>query len=1179
MNTGSPLSRSSWRLLLICLVCVQPVRAAWSSFEPVDPVMGTLQAKLTEVEAQSDLEEGVREDATAAYRTAIQSLERARVFSGQTAEFRRLAGEAPQLLATIRSELEQPPTEPSVGITEGLSLAQLEQNSAQAAVTLQAARQTAADLLAESTRRNEQRAVLTERLVRAKQELNELQLPTVSNETVTIDPVVVEARRAAHQAMVYTLQREVESIESELSSYDARRDLLPARRDRAQRRMVESQKLVEAWQKLIAEKRQANAEQAALEANRLRIGVARQHPVLKEYADETSRRATERISTQGAQGNAELYARRLAAIQSDLTELNTKFASVKSRLDASGLNRATGLLLRHHYESIPNLKELRKEIESAQGSLEDLDYNLIELQEERDAAGDIDRVAQLLLSRISQEDLDANREELQLIARELASSRRDLLDQLNKDGANEFEKLLKLNSTLRDFVEKADTYKRFIEERILWVRSIADGRRPRLVDLSGAVDHVSDRESWAAAWSITRASIIERRTGLLFRGVLLVALFILSRRCCRVLRLLGERVSRYSTDSFRYTIWALVLTVVIASPVAAVLFVAGRVLAAPEGQSPLAMGLGTGLQAAALYLYPLAFFRHLLRPGGLALAHFKWAKESVRPIRSNLRWFTPLIVPLVLMVSAVDSYGGEAVNASVGRMLFTLQMITLSVLLHCVLRPGGPLHCRAGSGSEGGWVFRLRYIWYAVAVLLPVFFIVLSWLGYYYTAIQLQTRLEQTLVLVLLLVVASDTLHRWLYVARRRVAVEDAKRRRAMAEAGHDEKSGQGEPVVRPAVLDEEKVDLPVLSGQTRQLFRTAVTVTAIIGFFVIWAQVLPALRMFDRLQVWPTVRVLEADFVSDVSLIPEASAPEESTIAPSPMMVGYGAQDVGGDGEGEEETRVLSITAADIGLSLIVLAATWVAFRNVPGLIEIVVLQRLPLDAGSRYALSTVLRYMIAIVGVAFAFQTVNIPWSSVQWLAAALTFGLAFGLQEIFANFVSGLIILAERPIRLGDTVTVGGVTGTVMRIRMRATTIADWDRKELVIPNKTFITGDVINWSLTDSVLRVRVVVGVSYSSDVDLVEKMLMRIAERHSDVLGDPAPQVIFKSFGESSLDFELRVFVSNIEYFVPVRHKLHNTIFKEFREAGIEIAFPQRDLHLRSVGELAGLVTQRPSGS
>ncbi|MCA9304769.1 MAG: mechanosensitive ion channel [Phycisphaerales bacterium] len=1169
--------RSSCLRCLLFVLCVLTM-TAWASAQPSEPTVESVEAKIRELQDSPALDEASKATVIEIYRAAAQDLGRAKKFAEQASEFRRLTAEAPQLLATIRGELALPPTEPQVSVPEGTTLPQLEQMLSQANATLQAARQSVVDLQAESTKRNERRPVLTDRLVRARQDLDDV-VNLVGPEDPNNVSMIAEARGVASQATVLVLQSEISSIEAELASYDARRELLPARRDRAQRRAMEAQKLVEAWQAKVSVQRQAEAEQAAKEANRLRINAARQDPVLKKYAEETANRAIGRVGAQGASGNAESYGRRLTRVQADLASLNAKFASVKSRLNASGLSRATGLLLRNQYEDIPNRNELRSEVRSTEKALEEIDYQLIELQEERDEAGDVDRVAQALLSQISSEDLAANQQELLQIARELASSRRDLIDQLLGDTAKEYEVLDQLNLELRELEASAESYRGFIEERILWVRSIAGGRPPLGKETGDALRGLTAFSPWKETWEVTRSFIVARSRSIGVVAVLLVAVFIVAQWCRKWLAVLRDRVSRYGTDSFRYTVWALVLTAVLASPLAALFFTVGWVLVASDGQTPLGIGLGVGFQSAAIFLYPLAFFRHMIRPSGVGITHYKWRKESVHPIRVNLRWFIPIVVPVVWAVSAIDSSVDEGANASLGRLLFTLELLLFVVFLHKVLRPNGAVLLRTGAQGIGGWLYRLRYLWYLLAVSLPLLFIVLSWLGFYYTALQLQSRLEQTMVLVLVLVVTSETLHRWLYVARRRVAVEDAKRRRAVAETGAEGAAGSGQASVRSAVIDDEKIDLPALSEQTRQIFRTAITVSAIIGVFLIWAQVLPALRMFDRVQVWPRVEILESQIEQEPSLTTRpmmATAVPQSGSEQQPQAGGLSAVLLAdSDGSvGSESTDLLSITLADIGLSVITLVATWIAFRNIPGLIEILVLQRLPLDAGSRYALSTVLRYLIAILGVFLAFRSVGLSWSSVQWLAAALTFGLAFGLQEIFANFVSGLIILAERPIRLGDTVTVGGVTGTVMRIRMRATTITDWDRKELIMPNKTFITGDVINWSLTDSVLRVRVEVGVSYSSDVEQVEQILRRVASENSTVLRDPAAQVIFKNFGESTLDFELRVFIPHIDYFVPVRHDLHIRICKAFREAGIEIAFPQRDLHVRSIGELSGLIVR-----
>jgi potassium efflux system protein len=169
--------------------------------------------------------------------------------------------------------------------------------------------------------------------------------------------------------------------------------------------------------------------------------------------------------------------------------------------------------------------------------------------------------------------------------------------------------------------------------------------------------------------------------------------------------------------------------------------------------------------------------------------------------------------------------------------------------------------------------------------------------------------------------------------------------------------------------------------------------------------------------------------------------------------------------------------------------------------------------------------------------------------------------------------LIILFERPMRVGDIVTVGGVSGTVSRIRSRATTITDWDRKELIVPNKEFITGQLVNWTLSDSVLRLVVKVGVAYASDPVLVTKILREIADADPLILDDPSPVAMLTEFGDSALIFELRVFVAAPERLGPVRHELHVKIEERLRNAGVELAFPQMDLHLRDVPASVSIAT------
>ena len=166
--------------------------------------------------------------------------------------------------------------------------------------------------------------------------------------------------------------------------------------------------------------------------------------------------------------------------------------------------------------------------------------------------------------------------------------------------------------------------------------------------------------------------------------------------------------------------------------------------------------------------------------------------------------------------------------------------------------------------------------------------------------------------------------------------------------------------------------------------------------------------------------------------------------------------------------------------------------------------------------------------------------------------------------ANFICGLILLFERPVRVGDVVTIGDASGVVSRIRIRATTIRDWEQKELVVPNKELITGRLLNWTLSDAVTRVFITVGVAYGSDVDRAMALIREAAEENPRVLDDPEPVVHFEQFADSSLNLTLRAYTGALSDRLPATTELHKAIDQKFRAAGIVIAFPQRDVHFHS---------------
>jgi potassium-dependent mechanosensitive channel len=216
-------------------------------------------------------------------------------------------------------------------------------------------------------------------------------------------------------------------------------------------------------------------------------------------------------------------------------------------------------------------------------------------------------------------------------------------------------------------------------------------------------------------------------------------------------------------------------------------------------------------------------------------------------------------------------------------------------------------------------------------------------------------------------------------------------------------------------------------------------------------------------------------------------------------------------------------------------------------------VFSRLSVAAGGRYAVNQLARYLIITIGLICVANELGGSWSQVQWLVAALSVGLGFGLQEIFANLVSGIILLFERPIRVGDTVTINGITGKVSRIQMRATTIMDWDHKELIVPNKTFITNQLVNWTLSDTTTRIVLPISVANDNDADRVHKVMLEVARSTPLVLEEPAPNVIFAGIKENTLEFSVMVFVSELGHRLQVTHNLHVNLEKAFKENNIKL--------------------------
>jgi potassium efflux system protein len=264
-------------------------------------------------------------------------------------------------------------------------------------------------------------------------------------------------------------------------------------------------------------------------------------------------------------------------------------------------------------------------------------------------------------------------------------------------------------------------------------------------------------------------------------------------------------------------------------------------------------------------------------------------------------------------------------------------------------------------------------------------------------------------------------------------------------------------------------------------------------------------------------------------------------------------------------------ITPYSLIVLVLVLIITAVVARKVRRLLELYFLRRLPVEAGAQYAVASLTQYALWVIGLLVALKVLNINLTAIAVVAGALGLGIGFGLQNIVANFVCGLVLLVERPIRVRDRITMEGLEGNVRAVNFRSTIIETNDNISVIVPNSEFINGKVINWSIGDPRVRIHVPVGVAYGSDLETVTRALLRVADETAGVLKHPAPEVRFIEFGNSSLNMELLVWTNEpIKHFL-LRSQLNFAIDAAFRREGVQIPFPQRDVHVKSAGGLEGI--------
>lgn len=683
----------------------------------------------------------------------------------------------------------------------------------------------------------------------------------------------------------------------------------------------------------------------------------------------------------------------------------------------------------------------------------------------------------------------------------------------------EVTKLKVANSQLQDALteinEAAHRY-------LFWTADVSPIGLKYPIDVAHALNRLLSLDTLGQLGGAFVMMLTSRETVLpIIAALLLVGISISSRRHYHAfLERATSRVGKVTQDQFSLTMRTVFWSIVVALPLPVLWAALGYGLQ-HAWPYPIAVAIGDGVTATLPVLWAFMISAAFARPQGLFVVHFRWPKQRVARAMRYYSLSIGFIVPLIMLLIAFDNLEERQFSATLGRLCFVLICGALSLVTVSLKRAGLPLYL----DKEGNGENVINKILWNLMICIPLVAALASCIGYLATAQALLARLETSVAIWFLLLIIYHIIRRWMLIQRRRIAFDRARQRRADMLANRARGEEEAQQTSDSVDLDEPVIDLDAISAQSLRLVRSILTLIALVSVIVLWSEIHSAFGFLENIKLW------------------DASTTVQGVESIEPITLG------------------------SILIAILVLIITTQLVRNMPALLELALLQHLSLTPGTGYAITTLTKYVLLLVGGLVGFSMIGIEWSKLQWLVAALGVGLGFGLQEIFANFISGLIILFEKPIRIGDTVTIRDLTGSITRINTRATTITDWDRKEIIVPNKAFITEQFVNWSLSDSVTRVVLTIPAPATANSEEINTILLQASERCSWVLDTPQPEAFLVDLQQGIQLFELRIYAAEMGHRMPLRNELHQLILHGFREHGIEMPFPPFQVRMETLGQ------------
>jgi len=1021
--------------------------------------------------------------------------------------------------------------------TSNLSIDEINQYLIQAESEYKQKQEEFEKIYTEINNRSEYRKNLLSRVSELQQQISSIKDTFPSTLSQTDPPQLQEVKQLAFSTQIKSLEKELEFNEKELDSFEIKTKLITSRLEKLRIEIREKEKEYNFWLNEFNKRRQEEARKNIRNSIALLQSLSRTG---SSFTEDLSKFANENLELAMKGQEPDGIENKIISINEKFKNYSQEYKKQKTQLDKLKQNSKQkaslsgwAFSLRQEKFKLPELRELNRQQKELNNELLQTESEYNDLLSRQLKMADIENQILDVFNQSTAGLSEYEKKNIKKSIDDLIKTQKNILSSLISDYENYISLLSQTIGTLNLWIEHTSEFNQYIDENIIWIRSPF----PQLTKIK------TDAKQLLTSLSQIKPQSYQN---IMFQTILItsialfgfaVILFINKHYEKRI-----ETIASQIKVPLNFTIPKLIqflylfFTRIILLPFW--FFIVSFLIRKFLPNVALTDVLSISLRWLCFPLIWGEIIITTIKIPSLSEIIFKHLKHKFNKIFLRIYIFTIWSILCLFFILLSCQLIPESFLADlIFRIVFCLFLLSAAVFLIFLARyiEGKTTETTKEKTNQSLNITKNSLIFISLICIALVIF---NLLGYNYGSLEITNKLFFTFFTVTILFILFRLSEAVLKYYQWKMVLDTSIVSHTTLIRSTSEKTSN---LSSPSDDAESQPTQKIFFSQTERVVKYG---TVILGFIItiyIWSDIFPALSYLDNIHLWKTSTIIEG--------INKTNTQTEQI-----------------EGSQEQFTQPSSVTdwvsMMDLFKFIIVILITLFLIRNITLYLDYPLSKYTSIQPGERYAIITLSKYIIFTIGFLIALGTIKITWGKVQWLVAALGVGFGFGLQEIVANFVSGLILLFERPLRIGDVVTIGDVSGKVKSLRMRSTSIMNWDNKELIVPNKDLLTQRLINWTRNESKIRLCIPIGVSYQSDVNKVISILTEIAKNHPFTENDPEPQTYFLRLGPNAMEFELRIY-TNLSYSLDLQHDLLCTILERFNQENIEIAYPQLDVHIK----------------